>query len=192
MTPEILRIRFESGVDFDTFKAGAENNKQVYSDLYDTLRVPQTTVTAFAEQVQRHGGQLNVLALAEDWCGDAARAFPLLARLSEAVAGMSLRILQSELESNQPLTRRWPKGERNPIPIVVFFDHNFNELGHWIERTQAGNVVLEQLREEHKELEGSAFFQVAGPKMLQAFKDTLWQDTLTEWQDVLAGKPQSQ
>jgi len=191
MTPETLRMRFESGMNFDTFKAGAKNNREVYCDLYDTLRVPQETVAAFSERVQQHGSHVNVLALAEDWCGDAARAFPLLARLSEAVEGMELRILQSELEANQTLTKRWPKGERNPIPIIVFFDPNFSEVGHWVERTQAGNVVLERLKAEHKELEGSAFFQVAGPKMLQAFKEELWKDTLLEWQAALAGQAQT-
>lgn len=185
MNPETLRTKFQSGMDYATFRDKAERNRKHYEKLYEVLNVPQEDVATFTELVQRHGGQLNVLALAEDWCGDAVRALPLLANVADVVDGLKLRILRSAIEENEPLAKRWPKGDRNPIPIVVFFDRDFNEIGHWIERSEPGTVYLAELKEEFKDLEGKPLSKKTGPKMMDAFKTRFWQDTLQEWQAVL-------
>lgn len=185
MNSETLRTKFRSGMDYATFKDKAERHREHYEGLYEELHVPQQDAATFAELVQRHGGQLNVLVLTEDWCGDAARALPLLANVVDDVQGLELRILQSEIEENESLTKHWPKDDRNPIPIIVFLDRDFNEIGHWIERTESGTVYLDELKEEFKGLEGKPFYEKAGPKMMAAFKARLWKDTLQEWQAVL-------
>lgn len=186
MDPQTLKARFDAGIDFSTFKAQAQRHQELFAGLYETLRVPSDIAHAFSELVRRHGDQVHALALAEDWCGDAARALPLLARLCEAVSGMDMRILHSDAPENQPLVKRWPKGERSAIPIVVFFDAEFREIGHWIERSQAGDVFRQQLREELNHLSQVEFSKIARPRLAQEFKNRLWRETLCEWQAALS------
>jgi len=191
MTSNELRRRFESGLAYAQFRDEALDNREAFHALYDALDIPADLAEAFRARVARRGGQIHVLALAEDWCGDAARAFPLLARLCDAVEGMTLRILHSERPENQDLTRRWPQGKRNPIPIVVFFDADFEEIGHWIERTAAGDAFLEAKRAELADLEQKEFFKRVRPLMMDAFRQRLWRDTLDEWLQTL-GAPRAQ
>ena len=188
MDPQTLKARFDAGIDFSTFKAQAQRHQELFEDLYETLRIPSEIANAFSERVRRHGGHVHALALAEDWCGDAARALPLLARVCEAAPGMHLRILHSDAQENQTLVKHWPKGERNAIPIIVFFNGQFDEIGHWIERSQAGDVFRQQLREELKHLSQVEFSKIARPRLAQEFKNRLWRETLNEWQAALSVK----
>lgn len=188
MDPQTIKTRFDAGLDYAAFKAQVQHHQELFEDLYKTLRIPGEIANGFSELVRRHGGQVHALALAEGWCGDAARALPLLARVCEAVPGMRLRILHSDAQENQPLVKRWPKGERNAIPIVVFFDPEFREIGHWIERSRAGDVFRQQLREELKHLSQVEFSRIARPRLAQEFKDRLWRETLCEWQAALSAK----
>jgi hypothetical protein len=70
----------------------------------------------------------------------------------------------------------------------VFLNKDFEEIGHWIERTKAGQELRAQLLEEHKDLEKREFFRIAGPITYDAFKETHWKDTLIEWGDILSVK----
>lgn len=175
---------------FDQFKDKdfATRNYKTLQELYDELQVPGEFLTSFANLVEQHGGQINILALAEEWCGDAVRAFPLMARVTEQVDGMAFHIQQSDLEENQPLVKNWPKGERNPIPIIVFLDKDFNELGHWIERTVAADDFTRNLRDEFKDLSDRQYYREAKPRIFEAYKTTFWKETLIEWQQRLSVK----
>lgn len=187
MRPDTLRRRYDEGLTYANFTAQAEINRERFEALYAHFEaLPAEEVAPFVKLAQRHGSQLHALALAEDWCGDAVRALPLLARLCEAVPGMDLCIQRSGLEANRALAQRWPKGQRNPIPIVVFFDAQFNEIGHWIERTASCDALRQALKDAHPSLEGRAFSQIAAPKMYDAFKTHLWRDVLAEWRAALS------
>jgi len=189
MTPDVLREKFNTGLTFAEFQRQAESNKAILEELYNFFsELSPDTIETFAQDVAQRGGAIHVLALAEDWCGDAVRAFPLLARLEESVGGLSVRIQKSDLPENKALVGNWPKGERNPIPIIVFMDADFNEIGHWVERTAAGNALRAKLEAEHKGLEKREFFKVAGPITFTAFKESHWKDTLAEWSNVLRVK----
>ncbi len=188
MTPEFLCERFRSGLAFEQFRAEALDHREVFQSFYDALDVPDEVARAFRSLVDRHGGRVHVLALAEDWCADAARALPLLARLSEAVEGLTLRVLHAEHPDNEALARRWPKGARHPIPVVVFLDADFEEIGHWIERSASGDAFLKAKRAELADLEQREFFKQVRPLMMDAFRQRLWRDTLDEWLQALAAQ----
>lgn len=190
MNPKLLQKKFQSGMTFDQFKADARRNHKTLQELYDELQVPEADIQIFSNLVEQHGGQINVLSFAEEWCGDAVRAFPLLAKVCEQVDGMDFRIQPSDAEENQPFVKNWPKGERNPIPIVVFLDKDFNELGHWIERSEPGDEFSRNLREEFKDLSDRQYFREAKPRVFEAFKTQFWKDTLSEWQQLLNVKEQ--
>jgi hypothetical protein len=91
---------------------------------------------------------LRVLALAEDWCGDVVANLPILGRLAKEVPTLDVRIFYRD--QNLDLMDRWlNQGKYQSIPVFVFFDENFRELGHWIERPAS---VTERRAAERKKI----------------------------------------
>jgi hypothetical protein len=81
-------------------------------------------------------GQVRyLLMLAENWCGDVHRNSPLIARIAEAMPNCELRVLFRD--QNLDLTDCFLNNGYRSIPIAVFFDKDWNELGRWIERAGA-------------------------------------------------------
>src|SRR5882672_6076253 len=81
-------------------------------------------------------GQVKyVVMLGENWCGDVHRNSPMIARIVEAMPGAEMRVL---LRDQHPdLTECFLNNGYRSIPIVVFFDKDWNEVGRWIERAGA-------------------------------------------------------
>jgi Thioredoxin len=73
--------------------------------------------------------------LAENWCGDVHRNSPLLARICEAMPGCELRVLFRD--QNLDFTDCFLNNGYRSIPVLVFFDKDWNVIGHWIERAHA-------------------------------------------------------
>jgi hypothetical protein len=77
-------------------------------------------------------GVKYVLMLAENWCGDVHRNSPLIARIVESIPGAELRVFLRD--QNLDITDCYLNNGYRSIPVVVFFDSNWNEIGRWIER----------------------------------------------------------
>jgi len=76
---------------------------------------------------------LHVLVLAEDWCGDVIANLPVLGRLAAESGALDIRVFLRD--QNLDLIDQYLKdGQYRSIPVFVFFDAAFQELGHWIER----------------------------------------------------------
>jgi selT/selW/selH-like putative selenoprotein len=76
---------------------------------------------------------LRVLALAEDWCGDVIANLPVLGQLAAESGALDIRVFLRD--QNLDLIDQYLKdGQHRSIPVFVFFDADFQELGHWIER----------------------------------------------------------
>jgi hypothetical protein len=90
---------------------------------------------------------LNVVALAEDWCGDVINNLPVLGQL--AVASGKLNVSVFLRDQNLDITDQYLKdGQFRSIPVFVFFDANFRELGHWIERPARIHEMLMAMRRD--------------------------------------------
>ena len=149
-----------------------------------------------ADEKQFFGG-LNqvkyVLMLAENWCGDVHRNSPMIARIVEAMPGTELRVF---LRDQHPdLTDCYLNNGYRSIPIVAFFDKDWNEVGRWIERPAAATqksfairaVTLDVAGEDQTKKDAAmAEFR----KQVQAGYDTapdksLWRETVKEVRGVL-------
>ena len=104
-------------------------HRGLWEGLYRLARVPEW---ALAPQPN---GRLRLLALAEDWCGDASNTLPVLARLVELTPGAELRLLRRD-EHPELMNRYLTNGSRS-IPIVIALDDAFGEIGHWGPRPRA-------------------------------------------------------
>lgn len=90
-------------------------------------------------------GQVRyALMLAENWCGDVHRNSPLLAHICEAMPNCELRVLFRD--QNLDLTDCFLNNGYRSIPILVFFDKDWNEIGRWIERAHAATAKIAGIR----------------------------------------------
>jgi thioredoxin family protein len=84
------------------------------------------------------------MMLAENWCGDVHRNSPLIAHICEAMPGCDLRVFFRDKETD--LRDTFLNNGYQSIPVVVFFDQDWNEVGRWIERAHAATAKTVGIR----------------------------------------------
>ena len=138
------RVRWDKGLTYDAFKAAMTRNQERFAQNEDRVALDPETVGTFASLPQR----LRVLVLAEDWCGDVVANLPILGRLAKEIPTLDVRIFYRD--QNLDLMERWlNQGKYQSIPVFVFFDQDFRELGHWIDRPR---TVTERRAEERRKI----------------------------------------
>jgi hypothetical protein len=84
------------------------------------------------------------LMLAENWCGDVHRNSPIMAHICEAMPNCELRVFFRD--QNLDLTDCFLNNGYRSIPVVVFFDKDWNEVGRWIERAHPATAKVVGVR----------------------------------------------
>jgi hypothetical protein len=123
------RERFEQGMSYEAYKAQMTRSREQLEENERTVQFDQEDLSFFKELPQR----LNVLVLTEDWCGDAIANVPVLGRLAEESGKLNLSVFLRD-QNLDLMDQYLNRGEFRSIPTFVFFDEDFKELGHWIER----------------------------------------------------------
>jgi len=138
------RARWDKGITYDAFKAAMTRNQERFAQNESRVALDPETVKTFKSLPRR----LRILVLAEDWCGDVIANLPILGRLAKEVTALDVRIFYRD--QNLDLMERWlNQGKYQSIPVFVFFDQDFRELGHWIERPAS---VTERRAAERKKI----------------------------------------
>ena len=75
--------RFEDASTFLQFLDSTQEHRDMWHAVYERTRLPEEVV----EEATKTTGVWNLLALSEDWCGDAVNTLPVIARLAERVGG---------------------------------------------------------------------------------------------------------
>ena len=193
----IARERFDSGLTYGQWFDGMTKNKDRFQQNYDAARISPADVAFFK------GLRLNVLVLAEDWCGDAVANAPILAKLADAVgSSFNLRVFKRD-ENLDLMDQYLYQGQFRSIPTVVFFDQKMNELGHWAERPQIARDEMAEARRrftaEHADLpdaskpvpemsETTRQLYMATMTQLRAENAARWtQAVVDEWRKVVGG-----
>ncbi|TMC55942.1 MAG: thioredoxin family protein, partial [Chloroflexi bacterium] len=113
----ITRERFESGLSYQAYKEAMTRNRDRVEANERRVVLDRETVRALKSLPQ----PLNVVVLAEDWCGDVIANLPVLGRLSEEVGTLNVRIFYRD--QNLDLMERWlNQGKFQSIPVFAFFD----------------------------------------------------------------------
>ncbi len=127
----ITKERFAQGMSFQQYLDQMTRNRERLEENYNTVQLSDEQLAFFKDLPQ----PLNVVVIAEDWCGDVINNLPVLARLAEASGKLNLSIFLRD--QNHDLMNQYLKdGQHMSIPVFVFFDQSFNELGHFIERPE--------------------------------------------------------
>ena len=89
-------------------------------------------------------GVKYVMMLAENWCGDVHRNSPLIAHIVDAIPGAELRVFFRDQVPD--LRDTFLNNGYQSIPVVVFFDQDWNEIGRWMERAHGATAASTGIR----------------------------------------------
>ena len=106
----------------DFVAAAAPEHRPLWEGVYRTAQIPEWARMPVAKE-------RKLLALVEDWCIDTSSTIPVLARWTEAVTGLSLRLLRRD-EHPAVMDRYLTNGARS-IPIVLVLDRDWREVARW-------------------------------------------------------------
>jgi hypothetical protein len=120
-----LRDRFLAAPDFEAMLASARKNVELWTAVWRRARVGDE----YLRRVAAVGGAWHLLALSEDWCGDAVNTLPVVARLAELSPNLDLRVLGRD--ANPDLMDAHLTGQSRSIPVVILLDDAFRERGWW-------------------------------------------------------------
>ncbi|MGH7333652.1 MAG: thioredoxin family protein [Candidatus Rokuibacteriota bacterium] len=126
--------RFASGLTWKDYMAQMGDTRARTEDNYHRSGLTEDEKKFF-------GGLSQVryaLMLAENWCGDVHRNSPLMAHIAEAMPNCDLRVFFRD--QNADLRDTFLNNGYQSIPVVVFFDKDWNEIGRWIERAHAATA----------------------------------------------------
>jgi hypothetical protein len=137
----ITKERFAQGMSYDAYKGQMTRNRERLEANESAVELAAADLAYFQNLPQT----LNVVALAEDWCGDVINNLPVLGRLAAASGKLQVSIFLRD--QNLDIMDQYLKdGQFRSIPVFVFFDENFRELGHWIERPARIHEMLMTMR----------------------------------------------
>ncbi len=140
----VTRERFEQGMTYDEYKAQMTRNRERFEENERTVELADEDLSFFRGLPE----PLNVLVLAEDWCGDVVANVPILGRLAEESGKFNLRVFLRD-QNLDIMDQYLHDGVHRSIPTFVFFDDSFREIGHWIERpkliTAKQRAMLQEL-----------------------------------------------
>jgi hypothetical protein len=126
--PLDLKAVFSAGKTYADWLNAAQNPRmrQDLDRYYAEAAIPAET----AAHVKALTRPVHVLAIAEDWCGDVRRNTPVLAKICDLNPNV-LRLRCVAKESDPNLMVRYLTNAAEAIPIFVFFNENFVEVGNW-------------------------------------------------------------
>ncbi len=132
--------RFATGLTWKDYLAQMGDTRARTEDNYGKA--------VLTEEERRFFGGLGqvryALMLAENWCGDVHRNSGLLAHICDAMPNCELRVFFRD--QNLDLTDCFLNNGYRSIPVVVFFDKDWNEIGRWIERAHAATTKVVGIR----------------------------------------------
>jgi hypothetical protein len=113
-------------------------------------RLTEVRLTADDKQcLDRIEQPIHVLVMTEEWCADSLMNIPIVARIVEAAPQMDLRIF-TRSEADELNDFYIGRGNCR-IPVVTFFDEHFQEIGTWMERSQAAHGKIQEWIAAHPE-----------------------------------------
>lgn len=139
VTPE----RFAQGMTYNQFKAQMTRNRERFEANEQAIELTPADLEPF----QNLPRPLNVLVLAEDWCGDVIDNLPILGRIAQATGKLNLRIFLRD-QNLDLMDQYLNQGAYRSIPVFVVFDESFQEIGRFIERPASVTERRERRRQE--------------------------------------------
>ena len=135
-----MRERFESALSFTQYLGTVRANRELWHGVNDRVRLPDGAV----DEAGPPPGVWHLLALSEDWCGDAVNILPVVSRLAERLPNVDLRVLSRD-DNLDIMDAHLTNGRSRSIPIVILLDEDYRERAWWGPRpTELQRWVMEE------------------------------------------------
>jgi hypothetical protein len=143
---------FNKGETVEEFLASLDEMADVYKQHVAEVVLDEGQIA----RLDKMPADMRVLVIAEPWSGDVLYYFPVLISMAEKT-GWEVRIFHRDTYPDLILPYR-KDGLYHSIPVFVFYDLNFKEITHWIERPAEATRVIDEeslklrrrLREDNK------------------------------------------
>jgi len=139
LPPFDLQAIWNGGATYEAWLA-AIKNKHMREEMerYDAeVQIPD----ALGARIKALKRDVHILAIIEDWCGDVRRNAPPLAKLC-ALNPARLKLRCVDKETKPELMVRYLTNAAEAIPIFVFFNDTFVEVGNWGPRPAECKLVM--------------------------------------------------
>ena len=134
--------RYSLGFTYEGYLAQIPSNRERYQEHNANFKLSSEDAKFFMDINRRLDG-VKVLAIVEDWCPDAHRGLPIIARIAQA-SGMELRVFYRD-KNPDIMNLYLNQGKFQSIPVFAFFDKNLNPLFHWTERPRIATRFMEEM-----------------------------------------------
>lgn len=126
-----LAPTFHSGQTYAAMVSTARSQ----ADLYTHFRARAVAPPEYAGRVAATGRRWHLLAVSEDWCGDAVNILPWVDAFDASSPLVELRIIARD-EHLALMDRHLTNGRTRSIPIVILLDDQFVERAWWGPRSR--------------------------------------------------------
>lgn len=119
---------FDSGYDYPTWlRSGESPENQARMEALRAGLVLEPAVQAMLREGMSR--RVNVVAIAEDWCGDVVRHVPALQRMADVSSNLHVRYIPREKRLD--VFARFLTNGGEAIPKFVFLSDQWVECGNW-------------------------------------------------------------
>jgi Thioredoxin len=132
---------FDKGMTSEDYIEGMSVHKENTENIRKSFRVPEEDIEVL-KQLGDHS--LRVIAITEDWCGDAMVNIPILLKVAEE-ASLDVRMILRD-ENLELMDQYLTNGTSRAIPIFIFIDQEGNEKLVWGPRAPMVKKIVDDER----------------------------------------------
>ena len=132
---------FAKGLSTQNYIEAMQVNKEEMNKIYNLFSLSDDEKTRLAEL--KDAG-MKVIALTEDWCGDAMLNNPILLKISEET-GMEVRFVLRD-QNLELMDQYLTNGTSRAIPIYIFIDKEGDEFAVWGPRAKQIQELVDSER----------------------------------------------
>jgi len=124
-------IEWENAIEYPKFLKSARENVEIMKARYNDLVITEQDL----ENLRSLRNEIRILVIGTDRCDDTAGNLPILAKMTDISTKLKLRILDSD--ANAKYHQLFKVNGKRKTPVVLFLNSKLEELGRWVERTNA-------------------------------------------------------
>ncbi|ULT57449.1 thioredoxin family protein [Neobacillus drentensis] len=132
---------FQNGMSAEEYLNSMKQNKEEMLTIYEKFTLTSEDQAKLGGLREQH---LRVMALTEDWCGDALLNNPILMKIAEA-AGIELRFILRD-QNLELMDQYLTNGTSRAIPIYIFINEEGNEVAVWGPRAAEMQALVMERR----------------------------------------------
>ena len=168
---------FQKGLTAEEYINSMTRNKEEMLSIYEGFAVRDEDKNKLEPLREK---QYRVIAISEDWCGDALLNNAILLKIAEA-GGMEVRFILRD-QNLELIDQYLTNGTSRAIPIYIFIDQEGNEAGVWGPRAPQLQALVEKERGALPDKD-AADFEEKQKKMYKRLMTSYQQDAAI-WQTV--------